>query len=302
MDYNKLKTFVIVADYGSVSAASRQLRRSQSAISQQIQLLEDELELSLFERRNAKIFLSQDGERLYRVAKTKLGDIDDDIIALKKSIVIAEGHIRLGALLDGSVPFDLGRLVGTFREQYPKVSFHIVNGTEGELEQSLLDNRIDLALKIVFQRPELFVRRSVEAAAYSLYASPAYIKKHGPFNNFQQIVAADLLDVTDGFLGLSAFFRKNANHLLNKLSHNSPVVVANLLMLKTILLSGHGIAMLPDYLAATEVAAGALVKLMPKAKSTTGGMDIAYRTNHTLRHYERLFIDFVLTRMSIKYG
>lgn len=293
MDYNKLKTFVIVAETGSVTAAGDVLRRTQSAVSQQIQLLEDELELKLFERRSGKIFLSADGQKIYEIAKARLNAIDDDLVALKKSNAEAAGHIRLGALVDGTLAFDVGSVVGGFAQKYPNVTFSIVGGTEAELEQCLISNELDLAMKIVFQQPEMFVQVPVASAPFALYTSPAYLKQRGAITNFKQVVEAELIDLSSDFISFLPFARKNAPGSLAALQHRQPnVVVASLEIARQIVLSGYGICILPEHLAAADLKSGKLVKVLPNAKPTSGGVDLAYRTNRTLRLCEKLFIDF----------
>lgn len=79
MDYNKIQTFVLIAELGSMTEAARRLHRSQSAISQQIQALEENLDLRLLERKAGKILLSADGERLYQIAKDRLSQIGDEV-------------------------------------------------------------------------------------------------------------------------------------------------------------------------------------------------------------------------------
>jgi len=119
MDYNKIKTFIIVAESGSISQAAKILMRSQSAISQQIQALESELNLQLLERKNAKILLSQDGERILKFTKPSLNLIDDNMAEIKKSKNEAKGHIRFGAHHNYSTDFDIGKMIGSFNKKYP---------------------------------------------------------------------------------------------------------------------------------------------------------------------------------------
>jgi len=68
MDYNKLKTFLIVAEEMSVTRAAARLLRTQSAVTQQLQLLEDDLGVALLHRKKARIFLTSEGESIYRIA------------------------------------------------------------------------------------------------------------------------------------------------------------------------------------------------------------------------------------------
>ena len=69
MDWDKLKIFHAVAEAGSFTSATVNLNLSQSAISRQIQSLEEDLKVQLFERHARGLTLTENGEYL---KKTKL--------------------------------------------------------------------------------------------------------------------------------------------------------------------------------------------------------------------------------------
>ena len=68
MDWDKLKIFHAVAVAGSVTSATVNLNLSQSAISRQIQSLEDDLKVKLFERHARGLTLTENGEYLFKTA------------------------------------------------------------------------------------------------------------------------------------------------------------------------------------------------------------------------------------------
>ena len=87
MDWDKLKIFHAVAEAGSFTSATVTLNLSQSAISRQIQSLEDDLKVKLFERHARGLTLTENGEYVYKTAhevisklkevETSLGDQKD---------------------------------------------------------------------------------------------------------------------------------------------------------------------------------------------------------------------------------
>ncbi len=299
MDYNKLKTFVTVAEHGTLTRAADVLLRSQSAITQQIQILEDELGLRLFERKGGRVYLSSDGEHIYTLAKDKLGQIDDGITGLKKSVEEAEGHIRLGALQDGGTEFNYGEAIARFCLKHPRVTFSVHAGTYETLQEGLINNELDLAFSVVFTKPEMFIQTPVIMSWHSLYTSKSYLEARGPINTYKKVIECDLVDISEEMMGLTTFFGKNSKNLLATLKHRRPAVVApNLEVVTEVIVSGFGVGMIPDHRAAPLLKAKKLVKLMPDAKSLFGGLDIAYRTNRTIRLSERLFIASVAKKPS----
>ena len=77
MDWDKLKIFHTVAEAGSFTNASTILNLSQSAISRQIQSLELELKIHLFERHARGLVLTNNGEYLYKTANEVISKLKD---------------------------------------------------------------------------------------------------------------------------------------------------------------------------------------------------------------------------------
>ena len=73
MDLRHLRTFITVADAGTVSRASLLLHVAQPALSRQIKELEDELGVRLFQRVRRRLILTAEGERLLADSRTVLG-------------------------------------------------------------------------------------------------------------------------------------------------------------------------------------------------------------------------------------
>ncbi len=82
-DFNKLNTFIEVAKLGSISKAADKLFRTQSAITQQIQGLEEELDLSLFVRQKSRIYLTKEGEKIFHFAESRIQEIVENLHQVK---------------------------------------------------------------------------------------------------------------------------------------------------------------------------------------------------------------------------
>src|SRR5689334_4474297 len=75
MDLRRLRTFVTVAEQGSVSKAALRLHVAQSALSRQIIDLEKELDLRLFDRVGRRLVLTKEGEQMVENCRGVLGDV-----------------------------------------------------------------------------------------------------------------------------------------------------------------------------------------------------------------------------------
>jgi len=89
MDWDKLKIFHAVAEAGNFTKATYILNLSQSAISRQIQSLEQELKTQLFERHARGLSLTENGEYLFKTAReviSKLKDVESNLSGQKDKI------------------------------------------------------------------------------------------------------------------------------------------------------------------------------------------------------------------------
>ena len=77
MDWDKLKIFHAVTEAGSFTSATVNLNLSQSAISRQIQSLEDDLKVKLFERHARGLTLTESGEYVFKTANEVIGKLKE---------------------------------------------------------------------------------------------------------------------------------------------------------------------------------------------------------------------------------
>ena len=87
MDIRQLKYFLTITEEGGVTAASKRLNMSQPPLSNQLKLLEDELGVTLFERKNKRLLLTSDGQLLYKHAKNLVADFDHTSRFLRISVM-----------------------------------------------------------------------------------------------------------------------------------------------------------------------------------------------------------------------
>jgi DNA-binding transcriptional LysR family regulator len=152
--FQQLRGFCYAAATGSISKAAKRMNLSQPAVSQQIQGLESELEVRLFQRRGSRIQLTHDGELLYQMANPLIEQLEhlDAQFRLRRSEV-DEGHIEVAAGTS-TILYFLPKYVEEFRRAHPRIEvrLHNVTGLEG-LEQ-LRTGLVDLAVGPLMTVPE----------------------------------------------------------------------------------------------------------------------------------------------------
>lgn len=138
MDLRQLRTFVTVADVGTVSAAAQQLHVAQPALSRQIRALEEELGIALFDRLAGRLQLSSAGERLLGECRGLLNyarELGEHAQLFRRPNA---GILRVAAsphFLEGVFPAFLRRYAAKFPEVQVKLVDIAGAGTIGMLER-----------------------------------------------------------------------------------------------------------------------------------------------------------------------
>src|SRR5262245_58867728 len=120
MDVKRLRTFVVVADLGTVSKAALRLRISQSALSRQISDLEYEFGFKLFDRIGRRLFLTTRGEQLLgdcRGVLGQLGSLGERIELLKRE---DSGVLKVAASPQ-TIESVLSAFLPRYAERFPNV-------------------------------------------------------------------------------------------------------------------------------------------------------------------------------------
>lgn len=145
MKLEHLTTFLTAAEELNFTHAARRLHLSQSAVSQQIRELEDDLGVSLFERRGRGLLLTPAGERLRAMAKPLMRDVRLAREALGEFKAIPQGVLRVGASNTPGI-YLLPYALGEFARLYPgvRVSLRVADGPA--IVRALQDGELDLAL------------------------------------------------------------------------------------------------------------------------------------------------------------
>jgi len=141
----QVKYFVTVVKCNSFTEAAEECYISQSAISQQIRALEEDLGVKLICRENRKFSLTPAGEYFYNQSMILL----DEAERIRQETVRIDrknnSQIRIGYLkcYGGQ---ELQNAIAIFTEQHPHIDIHIVNGTHEELYNLLCSGKVDLVL------------------------------------------------------------------------------------------------------------------------------------------------------------
>lgn len=152
----QLRGFYYAAQYGNVSKAAEQMNLNQSTVTLQIQSLERDLGVSLFERKGKGFTLTADGKLFYDMSVPHIQGIDglyEQFIETKKaaeSNILHVGGIHVGVL------YILPEYIKTYRDLYPDVQLHVHNLSTQEALDRLLSEELDVFISTFTDVPSEF--------------------------------------------------------------------------------------------------------------------------------------------------
>lgn len=164
MTSRQLDYFSTIAECQNFSAAARKLYVSQPAISQQIQVLEEEIGYPLIHRTRHHVELTEYGQiflQFCQKLKDDYTDLCDSMYELKKS---KENQFTIGLLEGLSIPW-FSRLLQYFSAENPDCIVSIQSHSFSGLTRELQQNRLDLTLSLLLDstEPEILVKKLCES-------------------------------------------------------------------------------------------------------------------------------------------
>ena len=174
MDWDDLKVFLAVASAGSLAAAGRRLNVSQATIWRRIRALEDALKVTLFERKPTGYVLTPVGSTLLTAVDGVQRTIDSASGRLADAPDTLAGEVRVAA--PEFVGLMLARRLPELAALHPRLIVELLAGSPAA---GLMVRDVDVAIRAERMQAGGFALESVVPVAFGLYASPAYLRRHG---------------------------------------------------------------------------------------------------------------------------
>ncbi len=290
LDWDKLRVFHAAAEAGSFTHAAETLRLSQSAISRQVSALEHDVGVPLFHRHARGLVLTEQGEMLFRTAHDVLMKLE----AIKTSL--SDAKDRPSGLLRVTTTVGLGagwltERLPEFLELYPDINLQLILANE---ELDLTMRQADCAIRLRQpQQPDLIQRR-LFTVHFHLYASPAYVSKHGKPTSIDDLKRHRI--VTFGEPVPPHLSELNWLETVGDFEAGKRVAtlqINNILSIKRAVQRGAGIAMLPDYIIDKDAG---LMQLLPETEVPSFDTYFAYPEAMRSQAKLNVFRDFVIAK------
>lgn len=175
LDWDDLRFFLAIARTGSLSAAARELRVTQSTVGRRLASLESGLGARLLHRTPEGYVPTLAGEAILGQVER----VEAEALAVERAVggrdAQLQGVVRVAAA-ETLASHVLAPSLCALHEDHPDISFEMLANVR---HLSLAMREADIAVRLTrFEQHDLVVRRA-GAMAYGLYASPGYLDRHG---------------------------------------------------------------------------------------------------------------------------
>ena len=291
----EMVVFVKVVEAGSFSEAARQLGTSPSAVSRSVARLEKALAIRLLQRTTRKLGLTDAGQEVFKRCNEMAGAAQAVMDLSGRFAREAEGLIRL------SVPKAVGRYVihphmPEFLRRYPKVDVQLI------LEDryvDLIDDNVDLSIRITEQPPPGLVGRQLFPIEHLLCATPQYLAGHGVPQQPEDLREHSCIYLGETPADARWKFRQGSKTVTVGVRGR---YAANHTGVRLDAVLQHiGIGSLPYFTARQALEEGRVVQVLPEwdfIASYHGGAWLLQTPTRYLPPKLRVFIDFLVERMA----
>jgi DNA-binding transcriptional LysR family regulator len=290
MDWDKLRIFQAAAQAGSFTHAGEQLNMSQSAVSRQVSALEQDLGVALFHRHARGLILTEQGEHLSRAANEVLAKLETVRSRLTESSEKPTGTLRITTTVGLGSTWLTDR-IHEFIELHPTVNVQMILDDE-ELDLAMRQADVAIRLRQPVQ-PDLIQRRLFTVHMH-LYAAPSYLERFGRPRTLEDLDKHRLVTfgvpVPTWLRGLN--WVETAGR--DPGDPREPILkINNVFSIRSAVLRGIGIAVLPDYMASEETG---LERLLPEAEVPSFATYFVYPAELKNSARVHVFRDFILSK------
>lgn len=284
----RMRAYIAVVEAEGFSAASRKIGRSKALLSKYVRELEDELGALLLNRTTRQFSLTEVGHTYYKRALEIVRDVDSLADSVRDSSGDVRGRIKLSAprtLADA----DIGQSLVDFAVAYPDIALDI---SLDDRFVDLVEEGFDLAIRITRMEDSSLIARRLCDFRIRFCATPDFLERYGMPKEPKDLAGMPCIVDTNG-RWLSNWPFRGADGEMLSVAVSGPMEVNSPQVSRAAALAGLGVAPLPDFVAAEDIAAGRLVSVLEEWVPRGGGIFAVYPHRRYLPAKIRVFVDFL---------
>ncbi len=232
-DWNRARAFLVTAEEGSLSAAARALGMAQPTLGRQVDALEEELGVVLFERVGRGLTLTPSGHELLAHVR-EMGEAANRVsLAAAGQSQSIEGSICISAS-EVYAAFLLPPILAKLRRAHPGIHIEVIPSAKAS---DLRRREADIAIRNFQPKEPDLIARKIRDVPARLYATPAYLERIGNPKRPSDLRHADFISIDS-----SGVFLKGLNAMGMELTErNFPILTENYLVMWELVKHGLGI-------------------------------------------------------------
>jgi len=294
MDYNKIHTFLEVAKEGSITKVSAKLYLTQQAVSKQIQSIEKDLNLKLFNRANNSIVLTKDGQELVGNLSAPYEKINEYILKQQGDLKSSHGVIKIGISVQSTRNKYLD-LISSFKGQFPNVKFEINFDIDSSIEKKLLSNELDFGIIFLYRDKRILTGSLLEESEAVISCTKEYYKTYGPFKVPTDLIGVPFVAYSNNFRTFGTWVKKNSYKRMKPFfDQKADIIVENDDSISYMICRGTTIGVIKKNTFLKLKDEFDLIELFPKSKKLTIGIDLVHKKKESDNFIENKFREFLL--------
>lgn len=298
LDWNLLRTFVVIVEEGGITAAATRLLRRQPTLSAALGRLESQIGSRLIERGGGTFRLTAVGRELYAECSdiyAHVSRLEDMTRATAKELT---GNIKI-LLASHVVTPILDGVLRDFHRKYPQVTFEINVETSRAVARGVLDKSAALGICLLHKRLAKLEYEVIYREYFGFFCGPPH-----PLFGKGNLTVQDLrgcsgvsfeTDSMDDALRPVALFRR-----AHDLDHNIVARSAHLEEVRRMIVCGLGIGPLPIHVVRPDLEAGTLWRLPPYDDPPVVDIHLVTNPNRRLTRAEAEFLRILRQEISAR--
>lgn len=288
-----MEVFVAVVEAGGITAAADRLGLAKSAVSRRLAELEAWLGATLFVRTTRRLNLTDDGQAYYRRCLAILADLEEAEAAIRHAHGALKGRLRV------TLPLSFGMLhlagpIQEFMALHPDLCFDL---DFNDRQVDLVQEGFDLAIRIARLDDSSLIARRLAPVRHGLYASPAYLARHGTPQRAADLAGHACL-VYSNPSEPDLWTYRDPDGQPGSVRVPARVAASSGEFLLRAALDGAGVILLPTFYVHEGVRDGRLVRILADHTWPELSVYAVYPPTRHLSARVRAFIDFLAERLA----
>lgn len=283
----RMAIFATTIDHGSFRAAAQALRLSPSVVSHQVTQLEEELGTALIYRSTRKLSLTPDGERMLTAARSMINAAEAGLHAVTDYDHEPSGVLRVTApaVLAQSV---LVERLGAYARNHANVQISLDCSDD---RRELIGDGFDIAIRMGGLKDSSLLTKKLFEMGRRLVAAQSYLETRPEPLSPSDLSDWDWLELAPVWPERPEFRKKSQRVVVSR--PPARISVNNAHALFGLTRSGAGLAVVPEFLAAADIAAGHIEHVLPDWSLSSVGVYAVWPSNAPKDGLVKHFVDFL---------